>query len=102
MPGLVRLYVEFSAEASIPEHPAHAFFLQRYDWVREQLAGVIERAQGAGEMGPDVDIPLAVDLVLAAADGLQLQWLNDHGLDMVERLRRLWSGLVASSGRIAP
>ncbi|MGN8026238.1 TetR/AcrR family transcriptional regulator [Microbacterium sp. 22242] len=101
VPGLVRLYVEFSAEASMPEHPAHAFFLQRYDWVRAQLAGVIERAQGAGEMGPDVDVPLAVDLVLAAADGLQLQWLNDHGLDMVEHLRRLWSGLVASSGPVA-
>ena len=97
VPGLVRLYVEFSAEASIPEHPAHAFFLERYAWVGDKLAGVIERAQDSGEMGRNIDIQIAVDLLLAAADGLQLQWLNDHGIDMVARLRRLWQGIVAVS-----
>ena len=99
VPGLVRLYVEFSAEASMPEHPAHAFFIARYDWVGTQLTGMIQRAQESGEVGPDIDIPVAVDLVLAAADGLQLQWLNDHALDMAGQLRRLWHGLVAMSQR---
>lgn len=99
VPGLVRLYVEFSAEASIPDHPAHGFFRARYEWVRDQLAETIERAQEAGQMGPDIDIPIAVDLVLAAADGLQLQWLNDHTIDMAEHLRRLWHGMVAMSLR---
>jgi len=97
VPGLVRLYVEFSAEASIPDHPAHAFFRARYEWVREQLTAMIERAQESGAMGPHLDTPVAVELVLAAADGLQLQWLNDHTLDMAEHLRRLWHGLVATS-----
>ncbi|KJL21913.1 HTH-type transcriptional repressor KstR2 [Microbacterium azadirachtae] len=97
VPGLVRLYVEFSAEASIPEHPAHAFFLERYAWLRDGLSGVILRAQDAGVIGPAVDVSAAVDLIVAAADGLQLQWLNDHTVDMVARLRRLWDGLVAVS-----
>ena len=97
VPGLVRLYVEFSAEASIPEHPAHAFFLERYAWLRGLGAGMIAHAQETGEMGHDLDVEAAVDLLLAAADGLQLQWLNDHAIDMVARLRRLWEGIVAAS-----
>ncbi|GAB6856092.1 TetR/AcrR family transcriptional regulator [Microbacterium xylanilyticum] len=97
VPGLVRLYVEFSAEASIPEHPAHAFFLERYAWLRDGLSGVIRRAQENGVIGPAIDVSAAVDLLVAAADGLQLQWLNDHTIDMVARLRRLWEGIVAVS-----
>lgn len=97
VPGLVRLYVEFSAEASIPEHPAHAFFLDRYAWLRDNMTGVIARAQETGGMGRDLDVTAAVDLLIAAADGLQLQWLNDHAIDMVTRLRRLWEGIVAAS-----
>jgi len=30
VPGFVQLYAEFAAEASIPEQPAHEFFVERY------------------------------------------------------------------------
>ncbi|MGB4136220.1 MAG: TetR/AcrR family transcriptional regulator [Microbacterium sp.] len=95
--GLVRLYVEFSAEATIPGHPARDFFIERFDWLRDVLTGVIERAQDAGELGPHLDVPPTVDLLLAAADGLQVRWLMQPELDMTAHLRRLWEGFVASS-----
>jgi AcrR family transcriptional regulator len=99
VPGLVRLFVEFSAEATMAGHPAHDYFVERYAWARGILTGVIERAHAAGELGPTLDPKIAVDIVLAAADGLQVQWLLDPEVDMVERLSRLWDGIRLSSRR---
>ncbi|WP_297106439.1 TetR/AcrR family transcriptional regulator [Tessaracoccus sp.] len=48
VPGLVQLYIEFSAEASIGLHPAHGFFTERYDWVRRNIAQAVRDAQATG------------------------------------------------------
>ncbi len=95
--GLVRLYAEFSAEASLPGHPAHEFFVERYQWLRGLLAEAIERAQDAEELGPAVDVRETVDLILASADGLQVQWMLDPSVDMVAHLTRLWELIRVSS-----
>lgn len=97
VPGLVRLYVEYSAEATIEGHPARAFFDERFRWVRTLMAEAIELEQANELMGPDIDIPYAADLVIAAADGLQVQWLLDPSIDMADRLSRLWEGIRAAS-----
>lgn len=97
VPGLVQLYVEFSAEASIGLHPAHGFFLARNAWVREQLSQSMRAAQDAGELGRHIDIAAAADLLIAAADGMQQQWLLDRSIDMVGRLEQMWDGLVLVS-----
>ena len=99
VPGLVQLYIEFSAEASIGLHPAHGFFTERYDWVRGQLEQIVRGAQASGEMGPEADPAEVAALIVAAADGLQQQWLLDRSIDMAARLRRLWDGVVAHSHR---
>ncbi len=97
VPGLVQLYVEFSAEASIGQHPAHAYFAERYDWARELSKQSVRAAQETGEFGPNVDPELVADIVIAAADGLQQQWLVDRSIDMVARLQSLWDGIAALS-----
>ncbi|MFS0853318.1 TetR/AcrR family transcriptional regulator [Microbacterium sp. 179-I 3D4 NHS] len=99
VPGLVRLYVEFSAEATIPGHPAREYFTERYDWLRQLLTGMITRAQESGDLGPTLVPTIAVDIIIATADGLQVQWLLDPGVDMVERLSRLWDGIRLASRR---
>ncbi|WP_254408317.1 TetR/AcrR family transcriptional regulator [Streptomyces sp. AC495_CC817] len=101
VPGLVQLYVEFSAEASIGRHPAHEYFAERYARVRELAVQSVRAAQEAGEFGPRVDAGAVADLVVAAADGLQQQWLLDRSLDMTARLRALWDG-VAVLSRLDP
>jgi AcrR family transcriptional regulator len=97
VPGLVQLYAEFAAEASIAGHPAHEFFVQRYAWVRGLLADAIRRAQEDGEMGPDLDVAEAADLIVATSDGLQVEWLHDPTVDMTGRLARVWELLRRSS-----
>lgn len=97
VPGLVQLYVEFSAEASIGKHPAHAFFIERYDWVRRLLIQSVRTAQESGELGPAVDAELVADIIVATADGLQQQWLLDRSIDMVARLKAVWDGIAALS-----
>ncbi|GAB3281079.1 TetR/AcrR family transcriptional regulator [Microbacterium lacusdiani] len=98
-PGIVQLYVEFSAEASIGEHAAHDFFVERYAWVRGLFAHMIRRAQAEGEFGPSIDPAAAADIMIATADGLQQQWLLDRSMDMVQRLKVVWAGLAALSWR---
>lgn len=97
VPGLVQLYVEFSAEASIGKHPAHEYFVERYAWVRELSAQSVRAAQESGEFGPNADPELIADIIVAAADGLQQQWLLDRSIDMVARLRAVWNGFAAQS-----
>jgi AcrR family transcriptional regulator len=97
VPGLVQLYAEFAAEASITGHPAHEFFVQRYAWMRGLLVEAIRRAQLEGEMGPDLDAAEAADLIVATSDGLQVEWLHDPAVDMTGRLARLWELLRRSS-----
>ncbi|GAA1961980.1 TetR/AcrR family transcriptional regulator [Microbacterium deminutum] len=97
VPGLVQLYAEFAAEASIVGHPAHDYFVERYAWVRGLLSSAIERAQEEGEMGPDLDVAEAADLIVATSDGFQVEWLHDPTIDMVGRLTRVWELLRRSS-----
>lgn len=97
VPGLVQLYVEFSAEASIGKHPAHEYFVERYAWARDLTVQAVRAAQQSGEFGPNVDPELIADIIVATADGLQQQWLLDRSIDMVARLTAVWDGVAALS-----
>jgi AcrR family transcriptional regulator len=87
VPGLVQLYVEFSADATHPSHPAHDYFAGRYAGLREALQRDVTLAQAQGEMAEDADPAAVAELLIAAADGLQVQWLLDDGVDMVATVR---------------
>lgn len=93
VPGLVQLYAEFAAEAAHPDHPSHGFFLERYGYLRDALARDVEQAQVAGNLRRDLAPAEVADLLIAAADGLQVQWLLNRQVDMVARLRLLWTAL---------
>ena len=91
-PGLVRLYVTMSAESTDTDNPAHDFFQGRYHRLRSDLAADIRSRQAAGDFAPDLDADSVASLLIAAADGMQLQWLlNPEEGDMGDRLQLLWS-----------
>jgi AcrR family transcriptional regulator len=93
-PGLVRLYVAMSAESTDTESAARDFFAERYRGLVENLAADIRRRQEAGELGGDLDPETFASLLIAAADGLQIQWLLDPEQgDMGDRLAQLWAAL---------
>jgi AcrR family transcriptional regulator len=81
-PGLVELFVSLAAAASDTSHPAHAFFDGRYRAFRATLAERIARAQRAGRIRSDVPAERLATLLLAVADGVQLQWMTDRTIDM--------------------
>ena len=90
VPGLVQLYAQLSTEACDPEHPAHAFFVERYVQFRAMFGGMLRDEQAAGTIDPDLDSDRIANLFLAAADGLQTQWMLDPSIDMAEHVAYLW------------
>lgn len=91
VPGLVQLYAQFSVEAGDPDHPAHTTFVERYARLRASLADDLTARQQAGTVAPQIDPVIAASLLLAAADGLQTQWLLDPELNMGEHVASLVS-----------
>ncbi|MFF2951418.1 TetR family transcriptional regulator [Kitasatospora sp. NPDC057965] len=117
-PGLVKLFVDLAAAAAEPDHPAHDYFGERYDRYRRRFAEQLVEQASAGPVpdGPVSDGPVpdaragAVDadraaeaawaarILIAATDGLQLQWLLDPRIDMADDIRRLADVLLNSPG----
>ncbi|MET4591618.1 TetR/AcrR family transcriptional regulator [Arthrobacter sp. 754] len=78
IPGLVSLYCVLSAEATDPEHPAHGYFLRRYDWVRGIMTDAFTEVGREGRLRPGVVPAAATRQLIALMDGLQVQWLLDR------------------------
>ena len=91
-PGLVRLYVAMSAESTEVESSAREFFVDRYRKLRSDLAQDVKQKQADGELAEDLKPEVLASLMIAAADGLQIQWLLDpDSTNMGGELEQLWS-----------
>jgi AcrR family transcriptional regulator len=93
-PGLVRLFVSMSAESTAEESPSREFFVGRYGWLRDEVARDVRQHQERGELAKDLDAENVATLLIAVADGLQLQWLLEPGkVDMGGLIAALWSAM---------
>lgn len=89
VPGIIGLYAVLSAEAGDPSHPAHQYFIERYERIRKGTARALRRAQDAGYLDGDTDIDDTAIELTALMDGLQVQWLLDPAsVDMPAVVRR--------------
>lgn len=94
IPGLVRLYATLSNDAVQVGHPvSEEFIRERFRGLRGMLAERIREGQAAGDIAVGIDAEDAAALVIAASDGLQVQWLLDpddvdvrRSLALLERL----------------
>ena len=94
IPGLVELYATLTTDALQEQHAVTREFVRdRFRSLREDLAVRIESGQRAGRVPADIDSLDAAALVIAASDGLQIQWLLDpdvvdvgRSLAILERL----------------
>lgn len=76
-PGIVQVYTVLSAESVTDEHPATAYFHDRYRVLRGEIdAAFRELCAQEGVEDPGT-IDQAAASILAVMDGLQLQWLLD-------------------------
>ncbi|MFD3493590.1 TetR/AcrR family transcriptional regulator [Streptomyces sp. NPDC058690] len=94
-PGLVELFVSMAAAASDPGHPAHAHFAERYPMLRERVAAYLRRRIDEGALRSDIDPERLAVLLIAVADGIQLQWLIDRSTDMQQPIDDVMSLLAA-------
>ncbi|BDZ63939.1 TetR/AcrR family transcriptional regulator [Agromyces mangrovi Wang et al. 2018] len=95
-PGVVELYCTLSAEATSVGHPAHEYFLRRYESVRAAVSDAFRRIADAGRLLPGVDPFRAAVATIALMDGLQVQWLLDpSSTDMEAALSEFFRGFVS-------
>jgi AcrR family transcriptional regulator len=77
-----RLYNELAGAAADPTHPANEFFRQRWARSVDVVAADIRRLQESGRVPADVNADDAAHLLLAAWEGLQLQWMQGPPFDI--------------------
>lgn len=88
VPHIVGLFAVLSAEAGDPQHPAHAYFVLRYQRTYDSFVAALQRVQEAGLLAPDVEVGRAARALIALMDGLQVQWLlQPDVVDMAAELR---------------
>lgn len=93
--GIVRLYAVLSAESVTDDHPAQAYFRDRYSGLRAFVAEALTEACALEE----ADAPrvrAAANAIIAVMDGLQVQWLLDPGsVDMAASTDLVVTSLLA-------
>lgn len=108
-PGGVQTYAVLSGESVTDGHPAQGYFRDRFDTLREKLAGVLDEVTGR-QADPSA-VRDAASALIAVMDGLQLQWLLDpesvdmprtFGMVLDELVDRLNSGAPAPSALARP
>ena len=84
-PAWVEFFLTLGSEATAADHPAHAYFVDRYSHIADRLQEEILRAAANGEIAPLSAAAARVEAqrLSAMMDGLQLQWLLDRELDLV-------------------
>ena len=77
---MTRLFVVLSAEATEVTHPAHDYFVQRYQTTREKFADMIRQQRSGRRI--TIDDRRHAQVLIAAWDGLQLQSTLDPHFGM--------------------
>ncbi len=85
-PRLTQLYLVLRAEALNPAHPAHDYYAQRGMRLRRYI-GTVPWKLPPEFATPDQVAALSMT-VGSAMDGLQMRWLGEPGIDLVETWAR--------------
>lgn len=101
-PGLTQLFVTLSAEATDPEHPAHDFFVARYEDVTQYFVDQLVVARDTGQISANVDVTEAAQQLIGVMDGLQVQWLLNDKVDMVAVFDQFLEGFRHTLGVRGP
>ncbi|MFF4009045.1 TetR/AcrR family transcriptional regulator [Streptomyces sp. NPDC001717] len=73
-PGIVQTFSALLGESVTEEHPARAFFTERYEQVRREMTALLQREFG-DRLPSGLTPQEAAPLLTAVMDGLQYQWL---------------------------
>jgi LacI family transcriptional regulator len=105
-PDLVLLRNELLAAAGRPDNPAHDYFRQRYERVRESLTANFAARVEAGTLRPGLEPAQVAALWQAVIDGLALLWRLDQDLDvhlaLAQFVRLVFTSPEAEAGTRGP
>src|SRR5690606_8945489 len=90
VPGLVQLYSTLVAAAlESSSGVSRTYFSTRFERLRAELTTSFREQQEDGRIRGDVPAGHLAALVIAASDGLQVQWLLEPSVELEETLRSL-------------
>jgi len=82
-PGIVQAYAVLSAESVTDDHPARAFFDERYTILRGEVGQAFRVICAERGVTDESKIAHGAAAILAVMDGLQVQWLlNPDAVDL--------------------
>lgn len=77
-PGIVELAAVLTGEATVPSHPAHDYFAERYRNIRRFMTRLLRRLDEQGRLASPIPPETLAAVVIAVLDGLHTQWLYDR------------------------
>lgn len=87
-PGIVQAYAVLSVESVTENHPAQAFFRERFLGLRTLIADALREV--IARPVPEQEIRRAASDIIAVMDGLQVQWLLEpEVIDMAAGVQRV-------------
>ena len=90
IPGFVSLYTSMLAASLEPDKDfSRDYFATRFAHIRERLVRLIRAGQEEGVIRRGVDAEAMAALVIAASDGLQIQWLLEPDVRIARSLELL-------------
>ena len=89
-PALVTLYTTLlGASVESGNETARSYFAERFATARSDLATQLRDELSSSGRHTDADLDQVASLIIAAFDGLQVQWLLDRDVDIAGTLRLL-------------
>lgn len=89
-PALVTLYTTLlGASVESGNETARSYFAERFATARSDLATQLRDELSTSGRHTDADLDQVASLIIAAFDGLQVQWLLDRDVDIAGTLRLL-------------
>ncbi|GHS86179.1 hypothetical protein AGMMS50218_05610 [Actinomycetota bacterium] len=88
VPGYTQLFSVLAGTATLPDHPMHGHFRQRYQEAHQGIVEVLERAVSTGDIPHLDDVDAEAHRIVAAWDGLQVISLYLPEVDVPGALRR--------------
>lgn len=88
VPGLVQLYSTLVAAAlEVDSGVGKEYFTSRFARLRAELGETFRSQQAEGRIRDDVSADHLAALLIAASDGLQIQWLLDESVGLSDTLQ---------------
>lgn len=96
-PGLLELHCVLSGEATSPEHPAHAHYVEHYRNLHSFYASAFASLRDRGLLESDIAAETLATMTISLQNGLQAQWLFDKENVHMERTLQDFLGTFVPS-----